>query len=138
MATEKQVAANRANARRSTGPKTEAGKRKSSQNAYQHGLSSSELPNSSSTAVVQTIVRALLEERANDQQKVAAQDLAQAQAALLQIQAARAAKWASIDIDKFLEGENAKKLKRLAALDRYERYALTKRRKASKRLSMPQ
>ena len=39
MATEKQIAANRANARRSCGPKTVAGKLKSSQNAYRHGLS---------------------------------------------------------------------------------------------------
>ena len=39
MATEKQIAANRANARRSTGPKTAAGKLKSSGNAYRHGLS---------------------------------------------------------------------------------------------------
>jgi len=39
MATEKQIAANRANAKRSTGPKTAAGKLKSSRNAYRHGLS---------------------------------------------------------------------------------------------------
>src|SRR5437879_3777721 len=39
MATEKQIAANRANALRSTGPKTAAGKKRSSQNAPRHGLS---------------------------------------------------------------------------------------------------
>ena len=39
MATEKQIAANRANARRSTGPKTVAGKMASSRNAFRHGLS---------------------------------------------------------------------------------------------------
>ena len=41
LATEKQIAANRANAKRSTGPRTAAGKLKSSRNAYRHGLSSS-------------------------------------------------------------------------------------------------
>jgi hypothetical protein len=40
MATEKQIAANRANAQKSTGPKTAAGKLTSSRNAYRHGLSS--------------------------------------------------------------------------------------------------
>src|SRR5664279_5487570 len=38
MATEKQIAANRRNARKSTGPRTERGKERSRQNAYRHGL----------------------------------------------------------------------------------------------------
>jgi hypothetical protein len=38
MATEKQVAANRQNAKSSTGPRTEAGKRRSRRNALRHGL----------------------------------------------------------------------------------------------------
>jgi hypothetical protein len=39
MTTEKQIAANRQNARRSSGPRSGEGKRRSSQNAYRHGLS---------------------------------------------------------------------------------------------------
>ena len=39
MATKKQIAANRQNARRSSGPRSGEGKRRSSQNAYRHGLS---------------------------------------------------------------------------------------------------
>ena len=38
MATELQVAANRSNARKSTGPKTRVGRRRSSQNGVRHGL----------------------------------------------------------------------------------------------------
>src|SRR5580693_2662346 len=38
MATTRQIQANRANAKRSTGPVTEAGKQASSQNATRHGL----------------------------------------------------------------------------------------------------
>ncbi|MBW7998565.1 MAG: hypothetical protein FVQ81_18725 [Candidatus Glassbacteria bacterium] len=40
MATKKQIAANRRNARKSTGPRTEEGKERSSQNAVKHGLTS--------------------------------------------------------------------------------------------------
>ena len=38
MATEKQIAANRQNAEKSTGPRTEYGKRRSRRNAMRHGL----------------------------------------------------------------------------------------------------
>jgi hypothetical protein len=39
MATKTQIAANRQNARRSSGPRSGVGKRRSGQNAYRHGLS---------------------------------------------------------------------------------------------------
>ena len=39
MASEKQIAANRANAQKSTGPKTAAGRSKAGRNAFRHGLS---------------------------------------------------------------------------------------------------
>jgi hypothetical protein len=38
MATEKQIAANRQNAKCSTGPRTDQGKRRSRRNALRHGL----------------------------------------------------------------------------------------------------
>ena len=38
MATERQLAANRRNARRSTGPRSGAGKKRASRNSYRHGL----------------------------------------------------------------------------------------------------
>lgn len=41
MASERQIAANRRNARRSTGARSEAGKTRASRNAYRHGLCSS-------------------------------------------------------------------------------------------------
>jgi hypothetical protein len=39
MASERQIEANRRNAKKSKGPKSKAGKKRSSNNAYQHGLS---------------------------------------------------------------------------------------------------
>jgi hypothetical protein len=44
MASERQIAANRRNARNSTGPKTEAGKKRASRNALRHGLASQGSP----------------------------------------------------------------------------------------------
>jgi hypothetical protein len=41
MASEQQIAANRRNARKSTGPRSGAGKNRSSRNAHRHGLTSS-------------------------------------------------------------------------------------------------
>jgi hypothetical protein len=41
MASERQIAANRRNARKSTGPHSGAGKKRASRNAYRHGLRSS-------------------------------------------------------------------------------------------------
>jgi hypothetical protein len=46
MASERQRAANCANAKKSTGPKSRAGKKRASQNAYRHGLCAAILPNS--------------------------------------------------------------------------------------------
>ena len=43
MASAKQLAANRLNAKRSTGPKGEAGKSRSSKNALKHGLTAREI-----------------------------------------------------------------------------------------------
>src|SRR5262245_66570534 len=39
MASERQIAANRRNARKSTGPRSGAGRKRASRNAYRHGLS---------------------------------------------------------------------------------------------------
>ena len=59
MATEKQILANRKNARKSTGPRTAIGRSRSSQNAVQHGLSQA-LPDGDSTALARTdLARAL-------------------------------------------------------------------------------
>jgi hypothetical protein len=61
---------------------------------------------------------------------MAATEVAQAQLELLRIRAVRAGPTAEID----LASGNLEQLQRLAALDRYERFAHTKRRRASRKL----
>ena len=115
MATERQIVANRANARKSTGPKTAAGKLKSSRNALCHGLSLPLPVDMEASAKADAIVRALTRDQASDEQLTAATEVAQAQLELQRIRAVRAelaARVASGDLEE---------LQRLAAVDRYER-----------------
>src|SRR4029077_7515229 len=133
MATEKQMAANRPNAKASTGPKTAAGRARSSRNAYRHGLSR-ELPleDPAFRARMEAIIQALLgSEEPVDQNITAAAEFAEAQMKLLQIRKVR------LDLLAELERgcRDSQDFSRLVALDRYERLAHTKRRRASEKLA---
>jgi hypothetical protein len=130
LATEKQIAANRANAKRSTGPKTAAGRLKSSRNAFRHGLSAQLQLNATVSESVDAMARLLVEGSADAEQHLAATEMAKAQFELLRIRAARANILAEVD----LASGDLQELQRLAALDRYERYAHTRRRRASRKL----
>jgi len=56
MASARQIAANRKNARKSTGPRTRAGKQRACRNAYRHGLSI-QTDNGESCEAVESLVR---------------------------------------------------------------------------------
>jgi len=133
MASEKQIAANRANAKRSTGPKTAAGKLRSSRNAFRHGLSGPLPSDPATSAKVDRIAGEIAGDQASEHQKAAAQDVACAQMELLRIRSIRSERLAKLDLNDSTGG-NMPGLKRLVALDRYERYALTKRRRSSRGL----
>ena len=130
MASDKQIAANRANARKSTGPRTAAGKLKSSQNAFRHGLSAPLRLDPAASARVESLAHAIAGEDPNpDQVKVAA-EFAQAQLELERIRMTREEFMGSLDVDQ----PELETLQKIAALDRYERYAFTKRRRAIRAL----
>jgi hypothetical protein len=57
MASERQIAANRLNARKSTGPLSRAGKRRTSRNAYRHGLASSRKPDAATARKLDQLAR---------------------------------------------------------------------------------
>jgi hypothetical protein len=130
MATKKQIEANHANAKRSTGPKTAAGKRRSSGNAYRHGLSGPLQEDLLTTAAIEVIVCALGRDTASEQQE-ATRLFARAQLELRGIRKVRHELLADLESGKLKPNE----LRRLAALDRYERLAQTKSRRAKRSIA---
>jgi hypothetical protein len=130
MAPEKQIAANRANAQKSTGPKTFAGKLKSRSNAYRHGLSCPLRLDPVASAKADAIARALIGEDGNEEKLRSAAEFAHAQLELQRIRSTRVDLMAKVDLNK----PDMHELQRLVALDRYERYAHTKRRRTAVKL----
>jgi hypothetical protein len=131
MASERQIAANCANALRSTGSRTAAGRAKSSRNAYRHGLS---LPMAPDSELVESLARAIAAETAGeDQPEAARQD---------QLEAARALAAAQLELKRIREAKVAATptrleqlldpatLTRLCAIGRYERLAQSLRKAA--------
>ena len=57
MASERQIAANRRNARKSTGPRSGAGMKRASRNAYRHGLTLSITSTAASAKQLDKLVR---------------------------------------------------------------------------------
>jgi hypothetical protein len=133
VATEKQIAANRANAKRSTGPKTAAGKRRSSGNAFRHGLSGAMPDDEFTLAAIDAVTRVVADAilAGIDGQPDAAA-FARSRIELRRIRAVRTDLSAALDP----EHPKPKELRRLAALDRYERLAQTKSRRARRGLEM--
>ena len=128
MASEKQIAANRANALRSRGPKTAAGRLKSSRNAFRHGLSGPTRFDPVTSAKVEAIAHLLAGEEANEDRLASAAAFARAQLELLRICSTRTEL-----MDKILLQNDLRGWRRIAALDRYERYSLTRRRRSSEK-----
>jgi hypothetical protein len=128
MASEKQIAANRRNAMRSTGPKSRLGKFRSSRNALRHGFSLGLALDPTSIRRVNSLKRKLLDENASKDTERAAEEFARAQVHISNVRAAQSK--ALAELVKAPEGDHTKEIRRLAALDRYERYALTLRQRA--------
>jgi hypothetical protein len=128
--TEKQVAANRANAQRSSGPKTAGGKARCSGNAFRHGLSLTAAADSETKRKIESFAFAVAGENANEKQLAAATALAEAQVELQRIRKVRSAMALNLDFAV----DHDRMLRRLLALDRYERYAIARRRRAINQL----
>jgi hypothetical protein len=129
MTSAKAIAANRRNARRCTGPRTAAGKRKAAGNALRHGVLASD-PTMSAAAA--RIAAALAGPHASPDLRALVAPIAEAQADILRIRGARAAliNVAEASVpgdDEGVAAAIAQSLPKLALLDRYERSAMRRR-----------
>jgi hypothetical protein len=125
MATERQIAANRQNAKQSSGPRSAGGKARSRRNALRHGLS---IPSSAIPAFqkdVMLLAGALSPggEDIGDAAIIAAD----AEIDIVRIQKSRAA---MIEKSRGQGGSSLELASRLDPLDRYERRAFARRNKA--------
>jgi hypothetical protein len=127
VASDKQISTNRANARLSTGPRTSAGRARSSRNAYRHGLS---VPMHPDPQVLEALAKAILGETAHEAESCAVRVLVEVHLELRRIRATRAAALLT-GLDRDLE---VQALTGLSAFDRYERLALSRRKVALRRL----
>lgn len=127
MTSQKQIEANRANAKRSTGPRTAAGKMKSSRNAFWHGLSVPLVLDPLTASKVEEIARKLMPPDATKEELDWAFTLAGTQVQLLRIREIRSEILSRVDLGRV----DVEVLQMLVPLDRYERYARTTERRAS-------
>lgn len=127
MTSEKRLAANRRNAQRSTGPRTQDGKARSRLNAVKHGLAAS-LPVLVETPATAHLSGLLAPGAGDDAAKAAAARLAVAEAVIERCRHARADAAGTIIEDETASAEDraaaiAAAAGRMAAMQRYERKA---------------
>jgi hypothetical protein len=139
LTSEKKIAANRANAKKSTGPKTLRGRARAAQNARRHGLSISIFADPILSAEAENLATEIIGEGVNPDAIELARRIAEAQIDLVRIGQARyeilKSVAAVLSLQKSIgEGSSASGevlqsyLEELVALDRYERRTLSRRK----------
>jgi hypothetical protein len=126
----KQIAANRRNATRSTGPVTAQGKARASGNARRHGLS---VPVYRASAVAADIGKFALQ-LVGDAASRTQIDLARA-AAVAQLELLRIRREKQLLLDVLVLGVSSPDMQAIRRLDRYERRAKSRRKRALSELS---
>jgi hypothetical protein len=91
LASERQIAANRRNARKSTGPRSAAGKKRAGRNAYRHGLSVSMSSNAAFTKELDRLVREIAGDTTDAIALERARAVAEAELELARVQRAKVA-----------------------------------------------
>jgi hypothetical protein len=130
MTSDRQVAANRRNAKKSRGPISVSGKRRSRENALRHGLATSVDRDPLLRADVDRLAKILSHARGEPNITLTTQDAAAAEIDLLRIGKVRA-----LIFDRFHRSERSlqdvtRLNQELGKLDRYERRAFSRRRRA--------
>ena len=128
MATAKQIAANRRNAQRSTGPRTAAGRSVSSRNALRHGLSLPQEKDAATKATINELAQLIAADHSNNQKLIDSEEAAAALLDLMRIRKVRNKMLAAMDLATATRDD----LQRLLSIDRYESRARTRRQRASR------
>jgi hypothetical protein len=149
MTSEAKIAANRRNALRSTGPRTAAGKMRVRRNALRHGLAAVVVGDPGVTAEVERVAAAICGERTDPLERQQALIVAEAQLTLKQIRRTRAQiteqlsqlppsqpQDARNSAPLWCVDRNAPCLDQLLRLERYERHAFSRRKRAVRRASL--
>ena len=133
MTTSRQQTANRENARASNGLRTAAGQARAKRNARRHGLAARNRLSGGLANEVKALARRIAGSNPSTAVLTAAGRIAEAQIDLVQARAARQQIVAQSlsDEETFVWSDAAKQLR---ALDRYERCALSRRKRASEDL----
>ncbi|WLA68421.1 hypothetical protein [Bradyrhizobium diazoefficiens] len=129
MASKRQIEANRANAARSTGPKTVRGKANSSRNALRHGLAKSCKRDDPEVATLMVAIRAGLAREIGPELAAA---VAYAKCDLWRVRLVRQTVLADL-----WDCPIADVVRRLGGLERYERRALAAQKRALRSLRSP-
>jgi hypothetical protein len=124
---EAQRRANRANAARSTGPRTPAGMATAARNAWRHGLRTPVLADPTLAPEVAALAHAIAGDGASAASSAAAARIAEAQVDLVRVRGVRLAL-----TQRLLEGADA--TREILRLDRYERRAFARRSGALREL----
>jgi hypothetical protein len=144
MTSAKKLAANRANAAKSTGPRTGRGKSRSSGNAVRHGLEALNLGRRERAEEAERLARAICPDRSNPFRFEQAMIAAETQIFLTRVRAARvdAQRHQAADSKRGVgspalsEAERMRRvLTELLKLERYERRALSRRKRAIRRFA---
>src|SRR5947207_703029 len=98
MATARQIAANRRNAQRSTGPRSAAGKSISSRNALRHGLSLPQEKDAATNAAIEALAQLIAVDHSDNRKSMNVEEAAAALLDLIRIRKVRNEMLASMDL----------------------------------------
>jgi hypothetical protein len=136
MTTDRKIASNRKNAKKSTGPRSEDGRRRSRANALRHGLAIAIGSDPSFSSEIETLAVTL--ELGSGKQTVGdfARQFAEAEIDLLRVRKIRASQFKAIIGNPDARPEAHSQLnENLAKLERYERRAYSRRKRALREMT---
>jgi hypothetical protein len=134
MTSQRQLFANRKNSTRSTGPRTEQGKTRSSQNAVRHGLARKFGQEAVDLRKIEKLAGRIASEHKGIGRKLA-RAAAVAELELARIRDVQAETWGLVaeSVEKGLIGDTAGAISKAERLERYEKRAVSRRKKVVRR-----